>query len=297
MLPLLKLLGDNQVHKSAELRAKISDLFSLTEEERRELLPSGTQFTIANRVYWAISYLKNAGLLSYPVKGSYQITAKGSDVLKNPPEKINLKFLSTIPEYKQWKEKGKLTKASPEPAAGLEETISEITPDELLETSFAKLQDVLSIEIIEKIKSCSPEFFEALVVDLLIKMGYGGSRIEAGKVLGKSHDGGVDGLIKEDKLGLDIIYIQAKKWDNTVSVSQVRDFAGSLLSKKARKGILITTATFPKSAYEFIASIEPKIVLIDGEQLAELMIENNLGVTVKKSYEVKKIDIDYFEEV
>jgi restriction system protein len=295
MLPLLKILGDNQVHKSAELKVKISDLFSLTEEERRELLPSGTQLTIANRVYWAISYLKMAGLLSSPEKGSYTITVKGLEVLSNPPEKINIKFLRTIPEYKEWQERSKSSKVNP-PAAGQGDTISEITPDELLESSFAKLQDVLSLDIIDKIKSCTPEFFEGLVVDLLIRMGYGGSRSEAGKVLGKSHDGGVDGLIKEDKLGLDIIYIQAKKWDNTVPVSQVRDFAGSLLSKKARKGIFITTATFPKSAYEFIASIEPKIVLIDGEQLAELMIENNLGVTIKKSYEVKKIDLDYFEE-
>jgi restriction system protein len=295
MLPLLKILGDNQVHKSVELRTKIGDIFSLTEEERRELLPSGMPI-LNNRVYWAISYLKNAGLLSYPEKGHYKISEKGLEVLSNPPEKINLKFLRSIPEFKQWQASYKPQKAIPVPEVEQEEILSEITPDELLESSFAKLQDVLSIDLIEKIKSCTPEFFEGLVVDLLIKMGYGGSRSEAGKVLGKSHDGGVDGLIKEDKLGLDIIYIQAKKWDNTVPVSQVRDFAGSLLSKKARKGIFITTANFPRSAYEFIASIEPKIVLIDGEQLAELMIENNLGVAVKKSYEVKKIDLDYFEE-
>ena len=296
MLPLLQLLVDKQVHKSLELKKLISDKFNLTEDERKELLSSGTQFKIDNRVYWAISYLKNANLIHYPSRGSYQITENGLKILANAPEKINIKFLKTIPEFKQWQDTYRNKQTTPTNVEH-SEVIDEITPDELLDSSYSKLLEVLSIDLIDKIKSCTPRFFEILVIDLLIKMGYGGSRAEAGKILGKSHDGGIDGLIKEDKLGLDTIYIQAKKWDSAVPISQIRDFAGSLLSKKAKKGIFITTSSFPRTAYDFAASIEPKIVLIDGTELAELMIENNIGVATKRNYEVKRIDLDYFEEV
>lgn len=296
MLPLLQLLADKQVHKSLELKKLISDKFNLTEDERKELLSSGAQFKIDNRVYWAISYLKNANLVQYPLRGSYQITENGLKILANAPEKINIKFLKSIPEFKLWQDTYRNKQTTP---TNIEhsEVVDQITPDELLDSSYSKLVEVLSIDLIDKIKSCTPRFFEILVIDLLINMGYGGSRAEAGKILGKSHDGGIDGLIKEDKLGLDTIYVQAKKWENAVPISQIRDFAGSLLSKKAKKGIFITTSSFPRTAYDFVESIEPKIVLIDGTELAELMIENNIGVATKRNYEVKRIDLDYFEEV
>lgn len=176
-----------------------------------------------------------------------------------------------------------------------EEIEEQETPEEALEYAYLKLKNDLSRDLLETIKSCSPAFFEKLMVDLITKMGYGGSRKDAGKALGKTGDGGIDGIIKEDKLGLDTIYIQAKKWENTVPVREIRDFAGALLSKKARKGIFIATSNFPKSAYEFVESIEHKIILIDGERLTNLMFEFNVGVSTQSTYEVKKIDSDYFE--
>lgn len=295
MLPLLQILSDKQDHKVSEILNKISNHFNLTEEERVERLPSGT-LKMYNRVYWAITDLKFANLLFYPSRGYCQITESGINVLASSPEKIDVKYLQTIPRYMQWREGWRSRKKSNIEDAAPEESIIEDTPEELLDSSYIKLKEVLSSEIIDKVKSCTPHFFEVLVVDLLIKMGYGGSRVEAGEVIGKSNDGGIDGIIKEDKLGLDAIYIQAKKWENIVPISQIRDFAGSLLSKKAKKGIFITTSSFPKTAYEFVTKIEPRIVLIDGVRLAELMIEYNIGVAVKNFYEIKKIDSDYFEE-
>ncbi len=170
------------------------------------------------------------------------------------------------------------------------------TPEELLEMAYQKLHTELSKEVLEIVKSCSPAFFERLVIDLLITMGYGGSRREAGQAMGKSGDGGIDGLIKEDKLGLDVIYLQAKKWENAVPVKEIRDFTGALASKKAKKGIFITTSSFPKSAYDFVSQVEYKIILIDGERLADLMIENSVGLSTINTYHVKTIDFDYFED-
>lgn len=289
-------MGDNQVHKGSELIPKLANHFRLSEEDRNELLPSGTQLKFENRVYWAITYLKHAGLLCYPSRGSCKITEVGLQVLSNPPELINLKYLRSFPLYQQWQLHMKSNKKGSQSSASAADNATSVTPDELIEESYANLTELLSTEILEKIKSCTPKFFEHLVIDLLLKMGYGGSKVEAGEVLGKSNDGGIDGLIKEDKLGLDTIYVQAKKWDSMVPIAQVRDFAGALLAKKAKKGIFITTSSFPSSAREFVASIEPRIVLIDGEQLAELMIEYDLGVSVKRTYQIKKLDLDYYEE-
>ncbi|NUM72440.1 MAG: restriction endonuclease [Ignavibacteriaceae bacterium] len=297
MLPLLKLLGDNQTHKVSDLTEKIADSFALSAEERNERLPSGVQTKLENRTNWSASYLKHAGLIEYPARGHVRITKSGMTVLKSPPQRIDRNYLNNFTPYVKWQETIKANKkktgvtAEPEELAVVEET-----PDERMESSYSDLNRLLKSEIIEKIKTCSPKFFEGLVVDLFLKMGYGGSQAEAGEVLGKSNDGGIDGIIKEDRLGLDTIYIQAKKWENMVPISQVRDFAGALLAKKAKKGIFITTSSFPKSAHDFVASIDPRIVLIDGEQLADLMIEHDLGVSVRRTYQVKKLDIDYYEE-
>ncbi len=296
MLPLLQLLGDKQIHKSSELVSQIADHFKLSEEDRNEMLPSGTQLKLTNRVHWAISHMKHAGLLEYASRGNCRITDEGLKVISNPPEMLNLKYLRTFPVFKEWQDSSKSKSGKPFDPLNVSDDSPSATPDEMMETSYAELTKVLRSDILEKIKSCTPKFFEQLVIDLLLKMGYGGSKMEAGEVLGRTNDGGIDGLIKEDRLGLDTIYVQAKKWENSVPVSQVRDFAGALLSKKAKKGIFITTSSFPNSAKEFVASIEPRIVLIDGEQLAELMIEHDLGVSVKKTFAVKKLDIDYYEE-
>ena len=295
MLPLLEFLSDGKEHTVQELNEFISDKFQLTEEERKELLPSGTQAIINNRVGWARTYLKKAGLIDSPKRATFVITKEGLKLLKTKPSKINIALLKTLPKFKEWKDdysvKGKEEKYNDEI-----DLFSEKTPQELLDYGYQKLTNELSIELLENVKNSSPDFFENLVIDLLVRMGYGGSKREAGKAVGKSGDGGIDGIINEDKLGLDKIYIQAKKWDNTVPIKEIRDFAGALLGQKAKKGIFITTSNFPKSAYEYVHNIEHNIILIDGKKLTELMIENNIGLSVQSVYEVKKIDTDYFEE-
>lgn len=299
MLPLLTILKDGNEHSLQDVIKAISDQFNLSEEERIQLLPSANQTMISNRVGWARTYLKKANLLDTPKRGVLKITEDGIAILSKALTKVDVKFLQTLPKFQEW-QRSYANKIDEFEAIGDESKIevqTGKTPEELLDYSYNQLREELASEIIDKVKSCSPAFFELLVVDLLIKMGYGGSRKEAGEVLGKSGDGGIDGIIKEDKLGLDTIYIQAKRWDNTVPVHQVRDFAGSLLSKKAKKGIFITTSSYPASAKEFVNSIDPKIVLIDGNELANLMIEYKVGVSVKKVYEVQRLDSDYFEEV
>ncbi len=300
MLPFLELLSDGKEHELQTLIKQIADKFELTDEERKELLPSGTQVVIYNRVVWAKTYLKKANLLSSPKRAIIIITEHGKKVLQNKPPKIDIKFLQSLPDFKEWQTSYQTNYQNRKDDDQQSQVNTDIesgkTPEELLEDSFVKLKDELAAELIDKIKSCSPAFFEKLVIDLLIKMGYGGSRKEAGQIIGKSGDGGIDGIIKEDKLGLDTIYVQAKKWDNTVPIGQIRDFAGSLLSKKAKKGIFISTSNYPKGAYDFVSSIEPKIILIDGKEMAGLMIEYQVGIAIKNNYEIKKIDIDYFEE-
>jgi len=297
MLPLLQILSDGNEHVLRDTINQLTDQFHLTEEEKTELLPSGNQPVIDNRVGWARTYLKKAGLLENPRRGILKISDAGRKLLETKPQRIDVKYLKTLPGFKEWQTSFSSKDDETETAVEKAEIESGKTPEELLEYSFLSIKAQLASELLEKVKSCPPAFFEFLVVDLLIKMGYGGSRKEAGQVRGRSGDGGIDGLIKEDKLGLDTIYIQAKRWENQVTIHQVRDFAGSLLGQKAKKGIFITTSSYPASAKEFVTSIEPKISLIDGKELAELMIEYNVGVATKKSYDVKRLDTDYFEEV
>ena len=242
----------------------------------------------------ARTYLKKAGLLSSPKRAHFQISDKGIALLNENPNEITSKFLERYDEFVEFKsiKKTKNDSAINEhPAANTDQT-----PEESLEYAYQKLHSELSQELLSIIKSCTPNFFEKLVIDLLITMGYGGSRKEAGQAMGKSGDGGIDGIINEDKLGLDVIYLQAKRWDNTVPVKEIRDFTGALASKKARKGIFITTSDFPKSVYEFVSQVEYKIILIDGERLANLMIEHNVGLYTVNTYHIKTIDSDYFEE-
>jgi restriction system protein len=296
MLPLLRLISDGKIITYRESVERLSEQFNLTTEEKLELLPSGNQAIFDNRVGWAKFYLQKAGLLTSEKRGTFQITAVGKDFLDSNPTSLKTKDFEKFPLFVEFK-KSVIKKSDTEQEQRTNE-INEIeTPEESLEYAYQKLKQDLARELLEILKNSSPAFFERVVVDLLLKMGYGGSRKDAGTSLGKSGDGGVDGIIKEDKLGLDIIYIQAKRWyKNAIPVREIRDFAGALLSKKARKGIFITTSTFPDSAFEFVRSIEHKIVLIDGQELANLMIEHNVGVTINNVYEVKKIDGDYFEE-
>lgn len=296
MLPLLKVMNDKSTHKLRNLVEILQNYFKLTEAEKNELLPSGSQAIFDNRVGWAKFYLEKANLLKTEKRGFYRITEHGISFLNSNPISLRTRDLETFSAFKEFK-KSIVPKTEISSESENQENNDSIkTPEEALEYAFQKLKTDLSRDLLDTIKSCSPSFFEKLVVDLLLKMGYGGSRKDAGQALGKTGDGGIDGIIKEDKLGLDTIYIQAKRWQNIVPVREIRDFAGALLSKKARKGIFITTSFFPPSADEFVKSIEHKIVLIDGEQLTNLMFEFNVGLSLQSSYEVKKIDFDYFEE-
>lgn len=298
MLPLLELLSDGKEYSSSQAIENLAYRFNLTEDQKGELLPSGTQTIIGNRTGWAKFYLERAGLLETVKRGVYKITEEGLNLLDSNPTEINVGLLKTQPKFKKWFAEFGANKKSK--TLDESEEVSEIenikTPDEQISEAYSRIHEKLAYEVLEKVKTVTPAKFEEIVVDLLKAMGYGGPD-RNGRTLGKSGDGGVDGVIKEDKLGLEMIYVQAKKWEAAVTISSVRDFAGALLSKKARKGVFITTSTFPKSATQFVNSIDPKIILIDGKQLAKYMIEFQVGVSTKQTLIIKRMDTDYFDEV
>lgn len=294
MLPLLNLLKNKQEYVLGDIVDSLAKEFNLTEDERKELLPSGQAFIFSNRVGWARTYLRKAGLLDFPKRGITCITKRGLDVLQERPQKINISFLKQYPEFIEFQNLKKEDNSN----IISQNDGTEQTPEELLETSYQNIRKTLAQELLDKIIRLSPSFFERLVVELLVKMGYGGSMKDAGRAIGKSGDEGIDGTIKEDKLGLDIIYIQAKRWQpgNVVGRPEIHKFVGALAGQGAKKGIFITTSSFTKDALEFVPRNETKIVLIDGYKLAQLMIDYNLGVATQQVYEIKKIDSDYFEE-
>lgn len=291
MLPLLKYAADNKEHKLADAVKDLSDQFGLTAEERKELLPSKTQEVIFNRIGWARTYMKKAGLLEDTRRGFFKITERGQAVLGENLERLTTKYLRKFDEFNEFQRKHNEKDSKSE-----NDVISEATPEEMLEAGYTKLSENLADDILVNIAKCSPSFFEHLVVDLLVHMGYGGSFSEAAQVVGKSGDEGIDGIIKEDKLGLDTIYIQAKRWKGVVGRPEIQKFAGALLGQKASKGVFITTSSFTKDAEEYAASVDRKVVLIDGQKLASLMIEHNVGISTVRTFEIKRIDSDYFEE-
>lgn len=294
MSPVLKHLSDGREHSLRETISALSDEFGLTDDERKVLLPSGKQPIVNNRVAWAVTYLRQAGLLENIKRGVFKITERGRRVLVDFPDGVDNRVLERFEEFQEFKNRNKSNK---EPTIRKPiEPRSETNPEETLETAYQELKDGLVLELLDAIKQCTPEFFEQLVIDVLIKMGYGGSRKEAGQAIGRSGDEGIDGIIKEDKLGLDIIYLQAKRWDGTVSRPEIQKFAGALQGQRARKGIFITTSQFSKEALDYVKNIDSKIILIDGRQLSELMIEYNVGVNTVAAYEIKKVDSDYFME-
>ncbi|ACK65136.1 restriction endonuclease [Rippkaea orientalis PCC 8801] len=301
LLPLLKYSGDKQEHSLRESIEYLAGIFNLTDEEKRELLPSGQQAIFDNRVGWAKTYLKKAHLIETTKRGYFRITDQGITVLQQNYQKIDTNFLKQFEEFNEFHLGTKTKKDSTNNSENSELSCLSLndqiqTPEELLDQLYQKIKDDLKQEILEQIMRCSPEFFERLVIDLLIKMGYGGSKKEAGKAVGKAKDGGIDGIIKEDRLGLDIIYIQAKRWEGTVGRPEIQKFVGALLGQQAKKGIFITTSQFSKEAKEYVAIIDSKIILISGDLLSELLSDYNVGVSVIKSYEIKKIDTDYFTE-
>ena len=298
MLPLLRFAAEKKGETSTgEAVEVLSKEFGLTDEDLRELLPSGIQSTFVNRVGWASTYMKKAGLLEATRRGYFRITSRGQELLKKQPKAINVKLLKQYPEFLEFQQLKGTRRSEKISALGVTPDISTATPSEALENAYENLRNELADELLARLKISSPSFFERAVVELLVKMGYGGSRSDAGKAIGKSGDGGIDGIIKEDRLGLDVIYIQAKRWDNNpVGRPDVMQFAGALQAQKANKGIFITTSRFTDDARSYISQIGSKIVLIDGEQLTNLMIENDVGVSVVSMYPVKKIDDDYFDE-
>jgi restriction system protein len=293
MLPLLKIVGDGKEHNPSEVKDILASQYQLTDAERNEMLPSGKQARFSNRVMWSIVYLRKAGLIENSRRGIFHITEEGLKLLKGNPSRIDIRLLMQYPGIQEWHKPSQKSDSSETEAA---EATNQQTPEENLETSYQELRRSLAQELLDKIMTCSPRFFEKLVLDLLVEMGYGGLRKDAGETIGHSGDGGIDGIIKEDKLGLDVIYIQAKRWNGTVGRPVVQAFAGSLDGQKAKKGIMITTSQFSKDAKDYAEKIEKKIILIDGEQLAQYMIENNVGVAEKVNYSVKKMDLDYFDE-
>ncbi|HOY63888.1 MAG: Mrr restriction system protein [bacterium ADurb.Bin236] len=294
MLPILKLSADGEEHLMKNAVEKLADEFKLSEEERKVMLPSRRAFLFYNRVAWAKYHLSLAGLLESTSRGVFRITQRGIDSILENPKKINLKYLSRYPEYAEARKNNKEEKLV---SKEIQLDRSESTPEELLEEGYLSIRQSLAQDILANIKRCSPSFFERTVIDLLLKMGYGGSRIESGKAVGKSGDEGIDGIIDQDRLGLDSIYIQAKKWDdNPVGRPEIMKFAGAIQAKKAKKGVFITTSRFTKEAHGFVGDIDSKIILIDGEKLAELMIDFNVGASTQIVFEIKKIDTDYFLE-
>lgn len=295
MLPVLKLAADGEEHKFRQAVEELAEEFNLSTEERNELLPSGSQAVFNNRVGWARSYLKQAGLVASSKRGFFTITRIGTELLSTNPEKIDILVLEQYPEFVEFKNRKKDKSENEAQVEKFIEQESTLTPEDTLASAYKQLRSVLESEVLSSVKEASPSFFERLVVDLLVKMGYGGSRQDAGKALGKSGDGGIDGIINEDRLGLDVIYIQAKRWEGSIGRPEIQKFAGALQGQRARKGLFITTSSFTKEAIEYASLIESKIILIDGEHLSRLMAEHNVGVSTVGRYEVKKLDSDYFD--
>lgn len=293
-LPLLRKVSDGQIHRLSHLYEDLAAEMGLSEEDMKLMLPSAKQLTYRNRIGWARTYLVKAGLLEKPQRAHVRITQRGLDVLANDADQLDVSYLKQFPEFRKFQEGGGGGKKK-DPQGTTESSTA--TPEEALEEAHLTLKESVTQELLERIMAAPPAFFEELVVELLLKMGYGGSREDAGQTIGGSGDGGVDGVIKEDRLGLDMIYVQAKRWEGPVGRPIVQAFAGSLEGHKARKGVIITTSRFTKEASEFVSHIEKKIVLLDGEHLADLMFELGLGVSTEATYDVKRIDSDYFEEM
>lgn len=310
MRPLLVHLSDGREHATEETLDALAREFNLTEEEKRQLLPSGRQAQFRNRVAWAKFYLKKAGVVEAPKRGIYRITERGQQLLKGSMARIDVPLLQQFHEFREFilgsrrgeeaeRQLGSSSIAHIKSApteTEIPSPASHYTPEEMIALGHEQLTAQLSAELLENIKSASPAFFERLVVELLLALGYGGSRQDAGQIVGRSGDEGIDGVIKEDRLGLDTIYVQAKRWDGTVGRPEIQKFAGALQGQRARKGIFITSSSFTKEAFAFASSIDSKISLIDGPTLTRLMIERGVGVTKVASYDIQRIDSDYFIE-
>jgi restriction system protein len=298
MLPVLKLASDGREHRFRDAVEQLASEFGLSDAERAELLPSGNQPIFDNRVGWARSYLKQAGLLHSPKRGVFQVSEPGKALLAENPRRIDAALLERYEAFRAFRSRrrdagdveplAEVPQSRPEPA-------TDQTPEDALASAYQKLRKNLEGELLDQVRASSPAFFERLVIDLLVAMGYGGSRLDAGRAIGRSGDEGIDGIIKEDRLGLDAIYVQAKRWDSTVGRPEIQKFAGALQGQRANKGVFITTSDFSREAHDYVNAINAKIILIDGRRLAQLMVDHNVGVASIGTYELKRVDSDYFE--
>jgi restriction system protein len=307
MLPLLRALGDGKDHRARDVISKLASEFELTDAELGEMLPSGRAPVFANRVHWARMFLKAAGLVENPARGVFRITARGKTELGHPPARIDIRYLYKFAEFAEWRRRS-TTGQEPEAAAAdaphldpsnnqAQLPLPSASPEESMDAAYKTINGALVGELLDALAVMPPRRFEDLVVQLLLKMGYGGNRAEAGKAVGGSGDGGIDGVINEDRLGLDAIYVQAKRWKGGVGEPEVRNFLGALVGRGASKGVFITTGSYSEQARAFAQrSIQQKIVLIDGERLANLMIEHGLGVTTVATYDIRRLDSDFFAE-
>lgn len=293
--PFLEYTSDGKIYSTQNVAAELSKKFALTPEEIAEVLPSGRQTKFHNRVAWAKSFLSKACAIENTGRNRFRITPRGLNLLATEPGRIDNRTLAQFPEFQEFR--GLHDNTSEESRSAPNPFITEAqaqTPEEQLESAYQTIREQLAQALIAQVMQCSPAFFEQLVVDLLLAMGYGGSRRDAGQAVGKTADGGIDGIIKEDRLGLDAVYIQAKRWDGNVGSPVVRDFVGSLVGYSANKGVLITTSRFTKDATEYAQRIPQKVVLIDGPMLAGLMVDFGIGVSDVATYAVKRLDADYF---
>lgn len=295
MRAILEFSADNKEHSLREIIEYLAVHFKLSEEELNEMLPSGRQTIFDNRASWAKTHLYKAGLLESPRRSIFRITPRGHEVLKQNPDFVSINVLKQFSEYIDFIRPSNNQIEKDIVAEQIDN--SQATPEEILESSYQKIRGTLAQELLLKIKTSPPAFFERLVVELLVKMGYGGSIKDAGKATRLTNDGGIDGIIKEDKLGLDFIYIQAKRWDSqAVGRPDIQSFVGALDGQRANKGIFITTSRFAETATDYVKTITKKVILMDGDQLANYMIDYGLGVSTFATYELKKIDNDYFGE-
>jgi restriction system protein len=299
MLPVLLASANGEV-RIGDVVDRLAGQLHLTEEDRAELLPSGKQTLLGNRVHWAKTYISKAGLAEITRRGHFRITERGRQVLASKPTRIDNVFLSQFAEFREFRDRSAQNTATiPETPSPTESSIvnQTQTPDELMRAAHAQIEAALAQELLERIRSAPPAFFEQLIVTLLLTMGYGGSAADAGRALGRSGDDGVDGVIDQDALGLDRVYVQAKRYaeGNNIGAGAIRDFFGSLDRHKANKGLFVTTSTFSPSARETAEFLSKRIVLIDGAQLARLMIRHTVGCRVEEVLHIKKIDEDFFE--
>lgn len=288
--PVLELTADGQPHKAAELLEALSTKFRLTPEEQQELLPSGRQTRMANRVHWAITYLAKCKLLDRTGRGVVEITPRGREVLADNPDRVTLAYLARYPELQEFRS----ATNSVEGEAPRGEDVSETTPDERLRTAHAEIDAALRLELLDRIKSSSPAFFEKAVLELLLAMGFGSTEMRRER-LGRSGDDGLDGVIEQDALGLDRVYVQAKRWTTAnVGAREIRDFSGALEMEKAQKGVFITTSDFTAEAQSTAERLHRRIVLINGEMFATLMVRKGVGVRTEQTFEIQKLDEDFF---